>query len=283
MNLPRVETLTYSFLQDKPGRTSHMTRVLIARLFIIGFIIAVFTSAIPAQSSSKPTIVLVHGAFADASGWQDVVILLQKDGYKVVAVQNPLASLAGDIETTKRVIDAQMGQVVLVGHSYGGAVITGAAISSPNVKALVYIAAFAPEGSEPIGAFGEKFPSALGAALVPDAAGFTYIDVAKYHDLFAADLPLKQTNAMAVAQKPIFGGIFGQSVPVAAWKTIPSWYVVAQQDRSINPDLERFYAKRMNARTTEIKASHLVFISHAKEVTAVIEQAARLGSTPTAP
>lgn len=276
------------FLQGKPGAevTQHNIYALIARLLLIGFIIAVFTSLLLAQSSSsasKPTVVLVHGAFADASGWREVIRLLQKDGYKVIAVQNALASFAGDIETTKRVIDAQTGPVVVVGHSYGGAVITGAAAGNPNVKALVYIAAFAPEAGEPVGAFLEKFPSELGTALVPDAAGFAYIDVSKYHDVFAADLPSRETNAMAVTQKPIFGGIFGQSTPNAAWKTIPSWYVVAQQDRSINPDLERFYAKRINARTTEIRASHLVFISQAKEVTAVIEQAARSGGTSNTP
>lgn len=276
------------FLQGRRGAeaTRQNVYVLMARLLLIGFIIAVFAGVLLAQSSSsapKPTIVLVHGAFADASGWHDVIRLLQKDGYKVIAVQNQLASFASDIETTKRVIDAQTGPVVVVGHSYGGAVITGAAAENPNVKALVYIAAFVPEAGEPIGAFFEKFPSELGTALVPDAAGFVYIDAAKYHDVFAADLPRRDTSAMAVAQKPIFGAIFGQSTPAAAWKTIPSWYVVAQQDRSINPDLERFYANRIKARTTEIRASHVVFISHAKEVTAVIEQAARSGATSATP
>ena len=278
---------TNSFFQVKTGNDGNVFRikVLIAQLLLIAFVIAGFASVMLAQSSSisKPTVVLVHGAFADASGWHDVIMLLQKNGYKVVAVQNPMASLAGDIETTKRVIDAQTGPVVVVGHSYGGAVITGAAAGNANVKALVYIAAFAPEAGEPVGAFLEKYPSDLGTALVPDAAGFVYIDVAKYRDVFAADIQARETDAMAVAQKPIFGAIFGQSTPVAAWKTIPSWYVVAQQDRSINPELERFYARRINARTTEIKSSHVVFISRAREVTAIIEQAARTGATPGAP
>jgi pimeloyl-ACP methyl ester carboxylesterase len=227
--------------------------------------------------AGKPTIILVHGAFADGSAWQDVVPLLQRDGYKVIAVQNSLAMLAEDIATTKRVIDAetQHGRtVVAVGHSYGGAVISGAAAGNANVKALVFIAAFAPDAGEPVGAFNEKYPSDLGTALVPDAAGFVYIDVDKYHGVFAGDLPLHQTRAMAVAQKPIFGAIFGQSVPAAAWRTIPSWYLVAQQDRSINPDLERFYAKRMNATTSEIKSSHLPFISQPQKVAALIEAAA---------
>jgi pimeloyl-ACP methyl ester carboxylesterase len=224
--------------------------------------------------AAKPTIVLVHGAFADATGWQELVPILQRQGYKVVAVQNALASLAGDVETTKRVIDAQSGPVIAVGHSYGGAVIGSAAAGNPNVQALVYIAAFAPDVGEPVGAFLEKYPSDLGGALVPDAAGFVTIDVAKYHDVFAADLPEPQTRVMAVAQKPIAGAIFGQSSPAAAWKTIPSWYVVAQQDRSISPDLERFYAQRMNARTTEIRSSHLAFVSHPQAIARVIEAAA---------
>lgn len=227
-----------------------------------------------ARSAARTTIVLVHGAFADASGWQVLIPLLQKQGHKVVAVQNSLGSLAGDVATTKRVIDAQTGPVVAVGHSYGGAVISGAAAGNPNVKALVYIAAFAPDAGERIDAFLAKYPSDLGASVVPDAAGYLYIDVAKYHDVFAADIPKLQTDVMAVAQKPIVGNIFGQSFAAAAWKTIPSWYIVAMQDRSINPDLERFYAKRMKARTTELRSSHLPFISHAREVAALIDEAA---------
>lgn len=231
----------------------------------------------PAAGADKPAIVLVHGAFADASGWLPVITLLQHDGYRVVAVQNALASLAGDVETTRRVIDAQAGPVVVVGHSYGGAVISAAAAGNPRVRALVYIAAFAPEAGEPIAAFLQQYPSDLGTASAPDAAGFVYIDPAKFHDVFAADLPLAQTQAMAAAQKPIAGAIFGQSSPAAAWKTIPSWYLVTQQDHAISPALERFYANRMHARITEIPASHVVFLSHAREVANLIVQAAAGG------
>ncbi len=226
------------------------------------------------RASAKATIVLVHGAFADATGWQAVIPLLQQDGYKVVAVQNAMASLAGDVETTRRLIDAQSGPMVVVGHSYGGAVITGAAAGNPNVKALVYLAAFAPEAGEPIGAFGDKYPADLGKALVTDAGGYLSVDPAKFHAVFAADVPKREADIAAVTQKPIIGTIFGQSVPAAAWKTIPSWYVVTTQDHAINPDLERFYAKRMKARTTEIASSHVVFISHPREVVKVITEAA---------
>jgi pimeloyl-ACP methyl ester carboxylesterase len=193
----------------------------------------------------------------------------------VIAVQNPLASLAGDVETTKRVIDAQQGPVVVVGHSYGGAVITQAAAGNPNVKGLVYIAAFAPEVNEPIGAFGEKYPTALGAALKPDAAGFLYMDRARFHEVFAADVPAAAANVMAATQKPIIGSVFGASVTQAAWKTIPSWYLVAQNDKAINPELERFYAKRMGATTVEVASSHVPFISHPAVVARLIEQAAK--------
>jgi pimeloyl-ACP methyl ester carboxylesterase len=227
-----------------------------------------------ARNAAKPTIVLVHGAFADGTGWQHVIPILERDGYTVIAVQNPLASLNGDVETTKRVIDALKGTVVVVGHSYGGAVITGATAGNANVKALVYIAAFAPEAGEPIGAFGEKYPSALGQALRPDAAGFVYIDRAQFRDLFARDVSATEASVMAATQKPIIGSAFNQSVEQAAWKTIPSWYMVAQEDRAINPELERFYARRMGAKTTEIKSSHVPFVSHAGEVARLIEQAA---------
>jgi pimeloyl-ACP methyl ester carboxylesterase len=229
------------------------------------------------DDAAKPTIVLVHGAFADALGWQKVIPILQRDGYTALAVENPLTSLADDVQTTKRFIDAQKGPVVVVGHSYGGAVITGATVGNANVKALVYLAAFAPEAGERVDAFLEQYPSALGPALRPDAAGFLYADRAQFRDVFARDLPATEVSVAAATQKPINGSAFGASVEVPAWKTIPSWYVVAKEDRALNPDLERFYAKRIGAKTTEIKSSHVVFISHPEEVARVIEQAASAG------
>jgi pimeloyl-ACP methyl ester carboxylesterase len=241
-------------------------------------IAAAFASEPAAPRSShqdpRPVIVLVHGAFADATGWQHVIPLLEKDGYTVFAVQNSLASLADDIATTRRVIEAQKGAVVMVGHSYGGAVITGAAAGEPNVKALVYLAAFAPDANEPVGAFLDKYPVELGTALKPDKAGFLYIDRDKFHDVFCADVPAGEARVMAATQKPLAGSAFAGSVPSPAWKTIPSWYLVSQEDHAINPDLERFYAKRMGAHTSEVKASHVAFISHPKVVAELIEQAA---------
>jgi pimeloyl-ACP methyl ester carboxylesterase len=166
--------------------------------FSLGFLFLLNLTSVAGGVSMKPSIVLVHGAFADGSGWQKVIPILEADGYFVTAVQNPLTSLPDDVATTKRVIDGQKGPVVVVGHSYGGAVITGAAAGNSNVKALVYVAAFAPESGEPLGAPGEKFaPSPLSSALVPDAAGFLYIDRAKFHDVFCKDLSEADARVMA--------------------------------------------------------------------------------------
>jgi pimeloyl-ACP methyl ester carboxylesterase len=227
-------------------------------------------------SAQKPTIVLVHGAFADASSWSRVIPILESDGYVVTAVQIPLSSLSDDVAATQRVLHAQGGRVVLVGHSWGGAVITAAADGNKNVKSLVYVAAFAPEAGEVVTAPAANYPTPeLNSVLKPDEAGFVYIDRSRFHSAFARDLPEAETRTMAATQKPINGKSFGETMPVAAWKTIPSWYIVSTEDRAINPDLERYYAKRIGATTTEIKASHVPFLSHPKEVARVIEAAAK--------
>src|SRR5256712_13426673 len=174
------------------------TRILVTALIVTSLGSNLAAQAAPAASAApaKPTIVLVHGAFADGSSWSKVIPILQRDGYTVIAVQNPLSSFAADVETTKRVVDAQAGPVVLVGHSYGGAVITQAAAGSPNVKALVYVAAFAPDSNEALGALLQRYPDlGLGKALAPDAAGFLYIDPAKYPEVFANGFPLPQATA----------------------------------------------------------------------------------------
>lgn len=227
------------------------------------------------KAPAKPSIVLVHGTFADGGSWQHVIPVLERDGYYVIAVQNHLASLADDIATTKRVIDAQTGPIVVVGHSYGGAVITGAATGNSNVKALVYLAAFAPDSGESLGALQQKFPpSQLGPALVPDAAGFLYIDRAKFHEVFAADVPTVESRVLAATQKPANKTLLTDVMTTPAWKSIPTWYLVSMNDQTINPDLERFFAKRMGAHTTEIKASHVSYISHPQAVAKLIEVAA---------
>ena len=223
----------------------------------------------------------MHGAFIDATPFQELIGLLQDKHYSVIAVQNTLTGLDADIATTKRVLDAQHGPLVVVGHSYGGAVITGAAAGNPNVKALVYIAAFAPDANEPVAALqGNYPPPALSTALVPDAAGFLYVDTAKFRAVVAQDLPVHLTRIAATTQKPVSNTVFGASTPQAAWHTIPSWYLVATEDHAINPDLERFYAKRMKAHTVEVKSSHVMYISHPADVARVIENAAAAAMRP---
>ena len=227
------------------------------------------------SNSNKPSIVLVHGAFSDGSSWRKIIPIFEDEGFTVTAVQNPLRSLAEDIATTKRVIEAQKGDIVLVGHSYGGSVITDAAAGSDKVKALVYVAAFAPETGETVGSLIGKFPPvALGTALAPDSASFLYIDRAKFHQVFAWDVPKGDASVMAAAQKPIAANAFGESTTSTAWKTIPSWYVVTTLDHAVNPELQRFMAKRMGAQITEVKASHVPFLSQPEATAKVIKAAA---------
>ncbi len=229
------------------------------------------------RSKPKPRIVLVHGAWADATGWQELIPLLEREGYPVIAVQNPLTGLADDIATTKRLIDAESvkGPVIVVGHSYGGAVMTGAAAGNTNVKALVYIAAFGPAAGEPVGALLETYPTELGAILEFDAAHFAYLNRERFRDVFAADVNRTTARVMAATQKPAFGGIFAESFTAAAWETIPSWYMIAKDDKALSPAMERFYAERMGATIVEVKASHVVFISKPREVFKLIEKAAK--------
>ena len=220
------------------------------------------------------TVILVHGAFADGSSWGNVIPLLEDSGYDVIAVQNPLTSFADDVATTRRVIDAQGGSVVLVGHSYGGAVITKAAVGTSNVRSLVYVAAFAPEAGENLQALLEKYPSKIGAALVPDAAGFLYIDRSKFKEVFAADVSERELSVLAAAQKPINSQIFSQVYETPAWKEISSWYLIATDDQAINPALQRVFAERINATSREVNTSHVPFVSNPTAVADIIKDAA---------
>jgi pimeloyl-ACP methyl ester carboxylesterase len=229
-----------------------------------------------APASSKPAIVLVHGAFADASSWAKVIPLLEKDGYYVTAVQIPLTGYADDVAATKRVIDAQTGPVVVVGHSYGGAVITQAAANNSNVKSLVYVEAFAPDVGETISAAGAKYPPPpLGPALRPDAAGFLWVDRAKFREVFCADVPATEARIAAATQKPILAASFEAAPTAAAWKSVPSWFTVGTQDKAINPDLLRDQAKRANGKITEGAWSHVPFLSQPRVIVKVIEEAAK--------
>jgi pimeloyl-ACP methyl ester carboxylesterase len=233
--------------------------------------------AVTRPSKRKPTVVLVHGAWADALGWQDVIGRLQREGYPVRAIEIPLSSFALDVETAKRALDAAgaAGPLVVAAHSFGGAVVTQAAAGNPNVKALVYINAFVPDQGETLVDLANKFPlTPVFDAFVPDSAGFVTIDPEKFQDVFCADVSDGQSAIMAAAQKPLAVSSFTAALTEAAWKTLPTWYLVGKQDQTINPDLERFMAKRIRARVTEIDSSHVSFISHPGVVVRLIEQAA---------
>jgi pimeloyl-ACP methyl ester carboxylesterase len=233
--------------------------------------------AIAGPPNEKATVVLVHGAWADALGWHDVIARLQRDGYPVRAVEIPLSSFALDVAATKRALEAagEAGPLVLAAHSFGGAVITEAAAGNANVKALVYINAFAPDQGETLVDLVNQFPlTPVFDAFVPDAAGFVTIDPAAYQDVFCADISDRQAAILAAAQKPLAVSSFTEILTAAAWKSLPTWYLVGKQDQTIHPDLERFMAKRMHAHVTEIDSSHASFISHPGVVVRLIEQAA---------
>lgn len=217
-------------------------------------------------------VVLVHGAFADGSGWEDVANILKKDGYTVAVVQHPETSYAEDVKFTKAVIDRQSGPVVLVGHSYGGAVITEAG-NHPKVASLVYIAAFALDTGESCAAIEQALPPATTGIKATDD-GYFYIDPVVFHADFAADLPEAKAAFMAESQVLISADSFTHQVTSPAWKSKPTWYMVATADRSINPDQERMMAKRAKAKTIEVNSSHVAYMSHPKETAKLIEEAA---------
>ena len=221
-------------------------------------------------------IVLVHGAWADGSGWKGVYDILVKDGYNVSVVQEPETSFKEDVAATKRVLAQQDGPSILVGHSYGGAVITEAG-TDPSVVGLVYIAAHMPDAGENEADDGKRFPSDLSksGAIEKTADGFTYLDPAQFHKYFAADLSAEQAALMARSQVLNFADNFKAVITTAAWKSKPSWMLVAGADRTINPELERWYAARANSHKVEVAgASHAVYVSRPKEVAALIEDAA---------
>ena len=217
-------------------------------------------------------VVLVHGAFADGSGWKRVADILKNDGYRVSVAQPPETSYADDQKYTKAAIDAMGGPVVLVGHSYGGSIITEAG-NHANVAALVYIAAFALDEGESCASIEQAVPQAS-KAFKPDSNGLWWIDEAHFAADFAADIPRDEAEFMAISQVPISTDSFTHKVTKPAWKHKPTWYMVATEDRSINPDQERMMAKRAKAKTVEVKASHVAYMSHPKETANLIEEAA---------
>lgn len=223
-----------------------------------------------AAADTTPSVVIVHGAFADGSDWSKVIPLLQAEGVKVTAVQNPLTSLADDVAATRRAIAAQPGKVVLVGHSWGGTVITEAG-QHGKVASLVYVAAFAPDAGKSTAETGEGYPAAPGSKrFVADADGFLSLPEAAMREDFAQDVPAAQSAVMTATQGPIQAKAFADKVSHAAWTAKPSWFIVSSRDRMIDPGLLRAMAKKIKATTTELPASHVPQQSRPADVARVI-------------
>jgi pimeloyl-ACP methyl ester carboxylesterase len=253
---------------DGSSFSKAVTAALITATLLLGSI----QTVVAAPAAGIKNVVLVHGAFADGSGWEAVAKLLEHDGYTVSVAQPPETSYADDQKYTKAAIDAMGGPVVLVGHSYGGSIITEAG-NNPNVAALVYIAAFALDEGESCASIEQAVPQAS-KAFKPDSNGNWWIDQAQFAADFAADVPPGVSHFMAISQVPISTDSFTHKVTNPAWKTKPTWYMVATADRSINPIQERMMAKRAHAKTVEIKASHVAYMSYPKETAKLIEEAA---------
>jgi pimeloyl-ACP methyl ester carboxylesterase len=232
--------------------------------------------------SEMPAIILVHGGFVDGSGWEDVYKILKKDDYAVSIVQNPTLSLADDVAVTRRTIAAQGKPVVLVGHSYGGAVITEAG-NDPKVVGLVYIAAFAPDKGESVASLiKDPPPGAPVPPILPPQAGFLFLDASKFAASFAADVPKDKADFMAQSQVPWGLEALNGAVTQPAWRNKPSWYLVATDDKMIPPEAQRSMSKRAGSTVVEVKGSHAVYVSRPDAVAALIEQAAKGVTTTSA-
>ncbi|MBN9382170.1 MAG: alpha/beta hydrolase [Chitinophagaceae bacterium] len=227
------------------------------------------------KSQTVKNIVLVHGAFADGSGYKGVYEALTKQGYRVTVVQNPLTSLADDVKATKLALDTVNGPAILAGHSWGGAVITQAG-NHPNVAGLVYIAAFQPDnGESALTWFQSAPPAPENGVLPPDEKGIVYYDEEKYHAGFCGDLSKEEAAFMYASQGAFYGECFVTPISDAAWRNKPTYGIIATEDKSINPDIQRNMYKRSDTKVTEIKGSHAVYVSQPEKVAAVIAEAAR--------
>jgi pimeloyl-ACP methyl ester carboxylesterase len=234
--------------------------------------------AAPGQAADLPkgavrNIVLVHGAFVDQTSWQPVADILTKKGYNVTLVENPLTSLSADVDATKQALAKQNGRTVLVGHSWGGVVITEAG-NDPKVSALVYVSAFAPDIGQSLASLAESGPPTEGAAAIrPDDQGNLYIDPKVFPSAVAADLPPQIAESLATHQLPLSHAAFVAPVDTAAWRDKRTFYVITTEDKVIAPEAQRFFAAEMKAHTTEVAGSHASLVVHAKEVAAAIERA----------
>jgi pimeloyl-ACP methyl ester carboxylesterase len=225
--------------------------------------------------STRPTIVLVHGAWADGSCWSAVIERLQADGYTVTAPQFPLTALADDVARLRQVLARQNGPTIVAGHSYGGQIISALGTDAPNVVGLVYIAAFGLDEGESLGALLGQGPTPPAIAhLDVDKQGFNWLPEDDYVGYFAADVEPAKARVLFAAQQPLAGAAFGDVMGVPVWKGLPSWYLVAGNDQAIPPDAERLFAKRMGATTVEVASSHVAMVSHPEDVVKLIETAA---------
>ena len=236
------------------------------------------TAEMQTRSNGAQNIVLVHGGWADGSSWSKEIPTLEAAGHRVIAVQLPLHSMADDIATVKRAIDLVGGPTILVGHSYGGFVITNAAYNNPNVTGLVYVAAFAPDMGQSLSDFVDatKFPEGL---LIPDSGGFLYLNSTLFQNSFAQDVNSTEASVMAAVQKPFNQSLFTEKSGPPAWKQLPTWYQISENDRMIPPDVQRSFAERMNATTISLNASHASLVSHPKEIAELILNATKASST----
>jgi pimeloyl-ACP methyl ester carboxylesterase len=222
----------------------------------------------------RPNIVLVHGAWADGSSWSSVIEQLQAEGYRITAPQFPLTSLADDVARLRQVLDVQDGPTIVVGHSYGGQVMTALGTDAPNVVGLVYVAAFALDQGESLGALLSQGPVTPALThLFTDKQGFAWLSEDDFVEHFAADVDTVKAKVMYAVQQPLSGSAFADVMEVPAWKALPSWYLVATNDEAIPPDAERQFAKRMGATTVEVPSSHVPMVSHPKDVADLIESA----------
>ena len=227
------------------------------------------------EMNTRPNIVLVHGAYADGSSWRGVIKRLQADGYHVTAPQFPLTGLADDVARLRQVLDLQDGPAIIAGHSYGGQVMTALGADTPNVAGLVYIAAFGLDQGESLGALLSQGPVTPALAhLVTDTQGFSWLSEDDFVHHFAADVDPVRAKVMYAVQQALATSAFGDVMGVPAWKTLPSWYLVAADDQAIPPDVERMFASRMGASTVTIVSSHLAMVSHPDEVAHLIRTAA---------
>jgi pimeloyl-ACP methyl ester carboxylesterase len=236
------------------------------------------TAEMQTRSNGAQNIVLVHGGWADGSSWSKEIPTLEAAGHRVIAVQLPLHSMADDVATVKRAIDLVGGPTILVGHSYGGFVITNATYNNKNVTGLVYVAAFAPDIGQSLSDFVDatKFPEGL---LIPDSGGFLYLNSTLFQNSFAQDVNSTEASMMAAVQKPFNQSLFTEKSGPPAWKQLPTWYQISENDRMIPPDVQRSFAERMNATTISLNASHASLVSHPKEIAELILNATKASST----